>query len=205
MCSAVSFLFNSLCALFSSTVRLKSANCSLIGLSSSSICWRLSSCRNRCLAANCSAAFFRISSRSVSRRCAHWRLFSSRSSVACLRSSAICDSSDAICLACALRTVSISRSCRLRSFASSASSRSVSCRICREASSRICVTCFAAADRSPSICRRSPAASPSKACSRPTSFDFCRRIPMVNPIARPMTTPMNHSIIFLCLSLIIGK
>ncbi|EJX01667.1 hypothetical protein EVA_10225 [gut metagenome] len=105
-----SFLFNSLCVRFSSTERLKSANCSLIGLRSSSICWRLSSCSNRCFSANCSAAFFRISSRSVSSRCAHWWLFSSRNSAACLRSSFICDSREDICLACTLRMVSSSRS-----------------------------------------------------------------------------------------------
>ena len=93
-----SFLFTSFWVLLSSTDFLKSANCSLIGFRSSSICRRLFSCRADCLAANCSAATFCCSSVirciscfRLSSFCAHSWSLSALSFAAYSRSFSICD------------------------------------------------------------------------------------------------------------------
>ena len=110
-----SFLFTSFWVLLSSTDFLKSANCSLIGFNSSSICRRLFSCKADCLAASCSAATFWCSAFmrcmscfSVSIFCAHCWSLSARSLVAYWRSLSICPFSDCISEACASLNACIS-------------------------------------------------------------------------------------------------
>ena len=81
-CSSV--LFTSFCVLLSSTARLKSENCSLMGFNRSSICVRLAFCSSSCLAASSLAAvfcmsFFSVSSFSSHRLSLSLRMFSARS------------------------------------------------------------------------------------------------------------------------------